>query len=95
MKVSNKPILYVEADCPRCREVRAFFDSQGVDFRILDVSKNNRNMDAMVSISEQTKVPTFEYEDLVVADFSIDEFLAELREFPELSQKLGIDSNQS
>ena len=52
-------------------------------------------MDALVSVSEQTKVPTFEYEDLIVVDFSIDEFLAELREFPEIGQRIGIDGNQS
>ena len=94
MKVLSKPILYVEENCPRCREVRAFLNSQGVDFEIVDVSDSNGNMDAMISISEQTKVPTFEYEDLVVADFAIDEFLAELREFPEIRQRLGIDNNQ-
>ena len=94
MKTLKKPILYVEANCPRCREVLAFLDSQGVDFEVLDVSANSGNMDAMVSISEQTRVPTFEYEDLIVADFSVDEFLAELREFPEISRQLGIDNEQ-
>lgn len=94
MKTLKKPILYVEANCPRCREVLAFFDSQGVDFEVLDISANNRNMAAMVSVSEQAKVPTFEYEDLIVSDFSIDEFLAELREFPEIGQQLGINNDQ-
>ena len=95
MKISKKPILYVEADCPRCREVLSFFNSQGVEFDVLDVSASKKNMDAMVSVSKQTKVPTFEYEDLVVSDFSIDELLAELREFPEIGQRLGIDDDQS
>ena len=85
----------MEADCPRCREVLSFFNSQGVEFDVLDVSASKKNMDAMVSVSKQTKVPTFEYEDLVVSDFSIDELLAELREFPEIGQRLGIDDDQS
>ena len=95
MKISKKPILYVEAGCPRCREVLSFLNSQGVEFEIFDVSSSRKHMDALVSVSEQTKVPTFEYEDLIVVDFSIDEFLAELREFPEIGQRLGIDGNQS
>lgn len=95
MKVSSKAFLYVKAGCPRCREVLSFFSSQGVEFKVFDISENKRNMDAMISSSGQTKVPTFEYEDLIVADFSIDEFLAELREFPEISQRLGIGADQS
>ncbi|MGK0309926.1 MAG: glutaredoxin [Lentimonas sp.] len=95
MKVPKKPVLYVKANCSRCREVLSFFDSQGVDFEVLDVSANKRNMDAMVSVSKQTEVPTFEYEDFIVAKFSIDEFLAELREFPEISQQIGIGNDAS
>lgn len=91
MKVLNKPVLYVEAGCPRCREVLSFFNSQGVEFQSLDVSASKKNMDAMVAVSEQAKVPTFAYEDFIMADFSVDEFLAELREFPEIGKRLGID----
>jgi hypothetical protein len=47
-------------------------------------------MDAMVTISGQTLAPTFEYDDFVVADFSVDEFLAELNDFPEVRKKLGL-----
>lgn len=49
----------------------------------------------MVSLSGQTKTPTFEFEDFVVADFSVDEFLAELNEFPEVRQKLGIHDDEN
>lgn len=78
------------ADCPRCREAISFFDSQGVDLDVRDVSTNDKDMDAMVSCSGQTNAPTFEYEDFIVADFSIDEFLEELGKFPELQQILGV-----
>lgn len=93
MKTSKKPILYVEANCPCCREALAFFSSQGVDLEIRDVSANETDMNAMVSISGQTKTPTFEYEDFVVADFTVDEFFAELSEFPEIVQRLGIKND--
>jgi glutaredoxin len=89
------PILYVKSGCPWCREALSFFNSQGVDLDVRDVNANAKDMDAMVNISGQTKTPTLEYEDFVVADFSVDEFLAELSEFPEVRQKLGISDDES
>lgn len=84
------PILYIKAGCPWCREALAFFNSQGVELDVRDVNVNPKDMDAMVAISGQTKAPTFEYEDFIVADFSIDEFLAELNDFPEVRYNLGL-----
>ncbi|MGJ8652986.1 MAG: glutaredoxin family protein [Opitutaceae bacterium] len=84
------PILYIKSGCPWCREALSFFNSQGVDLDIRDVLENPKDMDAMVSLSGQTKTPTFEFEDFMVADFSVDEFLAELSEFPEVQQRLGL-----
>jgi hypothetical protein len=46
-------------------------------------------MDAMLTLSGQTKTPTFEFGDFMVADFDVDEFLAELSKFPMIRQKLG------
>lgn len=91
----SKPILYVKSGCPWCREALSFFNSQGVDIDLRDVSLNAKDMDAMVSISGQSKVPTFEYGDFVVADFSVDEFLAELNEFPEVRHNLGIGDSEN
>ena len=90
--MQKKPILYTNADCPRCRQALAFFDSQGVDLDVHDVSTSDKDMDSMVYCSGQTNTPTFEYEDFIVADFSIDEFLVELDNFPEIRQKLGIST---
>ena len=39
-------------------------------------------MDAMLALSGQTKTPTFEYGDFMVADFDV--VLAELNGFPEI-----------
>lgn len=93
MSRKNTPILYIKSGCPWCREALSFFNSQGVDIDIRDVLENPKDMDAMVALSGQTKTPTFEYEDFVVADFAIDEFLAELDEFPEVRHQLGIASD--
>lgn len=95
MKSLKKPILYVEPNCPCCRQVLTFFNTQGVDLEVCDISTNEKNMTAMVSVSGQTKAPTFEYEDFVIADFKIDEFLAELREFPEIGKRIGVGNDQS
>ena len=95
MSRKTLPILYIKSGCPWCREALSFFNSQGVDLVVRDVLENAKDMDAMVNISGQTKTPTFEYEDFVVADFSVDEFLAELNEFPEVRQRLGISDDES
>jgi len=90
-----KPILYMKIGCPWCREALSFFNSQGVDLDLRDVDADAKDMEAMVSISGQSKVPTFEYDDFVVADFSVDEFLAELNEFPEVRHNLGIGDSEN
>jgi glutaredoxin len=95
MSRTIKPILYVKSGCPWCREALSFFNAQGVDLDVRDVSENAKDMDAMVTISGQTKTPTFEYDDFVVADFSVDEFLAELNEFPETRHNLGISDDEN
>ena len=76
-------------------EALSFFNAQGVDLDIRDVTINAKDMDAMVSISGQTKAPTFEFGHFVVADFSVDEFLAELNEFPEARHNLGISDGEN
>lgn len=89
-KKNSTPILYIKASCPWCREALAYFQSQGVELDVRDVLSNAKDMDAMVTISGQTLTPTFEYNDFVVADFSVDEFQAELSECPEVQKELGI-----
>jgi hypothetical protein len=65
-----------------------------VDFEILDVNRDKAAMNRMVEVSGQTKTPTFEYGDFVVADFDTDEFMADLDEFPEIRIQLGIGDNE-
>ncbi len=84
------PILYVKSGCPWCCDALSYFNAQGVELDVRDVNANPQDMDAMVSISGQTKAPTFVYKDFIVADFSVDEFVNELNEFPHLRQELAI-----
>lgn len=95
MSKHKRPILYIKSGCPWCREALSFFNSQGVDLDVRDVNQNAKDMDAMVAVSGQTKTPTLEYEDFMVADFDVDEFLAELSEFPEIRQRLGISEDET
>ncbi|MEO0509491.1 MAG: glutaredoxin family protein [Verrucomicrobiota bacterium] len=95
MSKASLPILYIKSGCPWCREALSFFNSNGVELDVKDVNANPKDMDAMVALSGQTKTPTFEFEDFMVADFDVNEFLAELSEFPEVRQKLGIHDDEN
>ncbi|MCG8527910.1 MAG: glutathione S-transferase N-terminal domain-containing protein [Opitutales bacterium] len=86
-----KPILYIKPGCPWCRAARSYFEQHGVEVDLRDVNASKSNMNRMVEISGQSLTPTFEYGEFVVADFSVDEFQAELEEFPEVARELGID----
>ena len=84
------PILYIKPGCPWCRSALTFFDEHGIAVEVKDVLSDEEAMQRMVEISGQTKTPTFEYEEFVVADFDVDEFRAELDEMPEIQMKLGL-----
>ncbi len=88
------PILYIKRGCPWCRQAKSFFDQHGVELDIRDVGASNGNMKRMIEVSEQTMTPTFEYGDFVVADFSVDEFQAELEERPDVRMELGIGDDE-
>ena len=88
------PILYIKSGCPWCREALQFFDDHGIAVEVKDVNEDEDAMQQMVSISGQTKTPTFELEDFVVADFDIDEFRAELGENPEVQIQLGLADDE-
>ncbi len=86
----KRPILYIKNGCPWCDEAMSWFQQHAVDLEVRDVSKSSASMQRMIEVSGQSLTPTFEYEDLIVADFSIDEFLDELAEHPEIRRKLGL-----
>lgn len=88
-----KPLLYIKPGCPWCRSARSYFEQHGVELEIRDVTSSRKDMDRMVEISGQTLTPTFEYGEFIVADFSVDEFVQELEEFPEVMRELGIDED--
>lgn len=85
-----KPIVYIKPGCPWCNQALAYFQQHGVDIDVRDVTNSRANMQRMIEISGQSLTPTFEYGDFVVADFSVDEFIDELAEEPEVRRRLGL-----
>ena len=88
--MNKKPTIFIKPGCPWCREAMAWFSEHGIELDVRDVTNSRQNMDRMVAISSQTLTPTFEYGDFVVADFSVDEFLDELAQHPEIKSELGL-----
>jgi glutaredoxin len=88
--VKHLPILYIKKGCPWCIEALAFFSRHGIELEVRDVNADEAARRRMVEISGQTRTPTLEFGDLVVADFSVDEFLAKLDQAPEVKKELGL-----
>jgi len=88
------PILYVKRGCPWCREALSFFSQHGVELDVRDVSQSEASLHRMIEVSGQTLTPTFEFEEFVVADFSVDEFLDELEQVPEVKKQLGLGDEE-
>ena len=88
--MTAKPILYVKAGCPWCAQALDFFKKHHVAPDVRDVLRDAEAMKRMTKISGQSKTPTLEYGDFLVADFSVDEFLAAVNAKPEIKAKLGL-----
>lgn len=48
----------------------------------------------MIEISGQSLTPTFEWDDFIVADFSVDEFKDALEQVPEYKKRLGLGDKE-
>lgn len=85
-----KPIMYIKPGCPWCIAAEKFFKSKGVSLEIKDVISNVAARTRMQKISNQTKTPTLEYGDFMVADFDTDEFMAAVNKRPDVKSALGL-----
>ena len=88
------PILYIKPGCTWCRQAMSFFSQHGVPVEIRDVTANSQNMKRMTEISGQSMTPTFVFEDFIVADFSVDEFLDAIEQVPEIKKQLGFGDGE-
>ena len=94
MKNDDRPKLYIKPRCPWCLDALSFFARHGVALDIRDVTTNRHDMARMVAISGQSLTPTFEFGEFVVADFSVNEFLSELEQVPEIKHQLGFGNEE-
>jgi glutaredoxin len=70
-----KIILYVKEGCPWCEEAEDLLKRFGIRYQRIDVLKDRESYQRMVKISEQSRAPTLEWEDEVLADFGGKELL--------------------
>ena len=85
-----KPKLFVKEGCPWCVDALAYFESKSLMMEIIDVRKDPSKMNDLLAASGQSKTPTLQNGDFVVADFDIGEFEQAMSENPEEAQKLGL-----
>ena len=85
------PILYVKPGCPWCTEALEFFATQGVQLDVRDVVADMHQMRQLVALTSQSKCPSLRYGDFIVADFSVDEFKAKARKYPQVCKELGLN----
>ena len=88
----DKPKLFVKEGCPWCIDALAFFKSKSIDLEIIDVRKDPSRMPELIEISGQSKTPTLQNGDFIVADFDLDEFEDAMSKNPEEVQKLGLQN---
>ena len=88
------PTLYIKRGCPACRAAMAYFSQHGVELEVRDVNISEANLHRLIEISGNSLTPTFEYGEFVVADFSINEFLDELEQVPDLKRELGLGDDE-
>lgn len=75
----SMPKLYVKTGCPWCEEAIDFLDKKEISYEKIVVSNNASAMKEMIDLSGQSKAPTLDWEDDVLADFGVDELLPFLK----------------
>ena len=86
----SKPKLYVKEGCPWCIDALAYFKTKSMELEIIDVRNDPSKMPELIEISGQSKTPTLQNGDFIVADFDIDEFEEAMSKNPEEAQRLGL-----
>jgi len=86
----SKPKLYVKEGCPWCIDALAYFKTKSMELEIIDVRNDPSRMPELIEISGQSKTPTLQNGDFIVADFDIDEFEEAMCKNPEEAKRLGL-----
>lgn len=85
----SKPKLFVKQGCPWCIDALQYFKTKAIELDIIDVRLDSSRMPELLKISGQSKTPTLQNEDFVVADFDIEEFEQAMSENPTEAKELG------
>ena len=85
----SKPKLYVKEGCPWCIDALAYFKTKSMELEIIDVRNDPSRMPELIEISGQSKTPTLQNGEFIVADFDIDEFEEAMSKNPEEAKNLG------
>jgi glutaredoxin len=72
--------LYVKTGCPWCTEAEAVLDRHGISYDRIDVLRDKKAYQRMREISGQSKAPTLEWDDHLLADFGAEELAEFLKE---------------
>ena len=86
----SKPKLYVKEGCPWCIDALAYFKTKSMELEIIDVRNDPSRMPELIEISGQSKTPTLQNGDFIVADFDIDEFEDAMSKNPQEAKRLGL-----
>jgi len=86
----DKPKLFVKEGCPWCVDAIAYFKSKSLELDIIDVRTDPSRLPELIEISGQSKTPTLQNGEFIVADFDIDEFEDAISKNPEEAGKLGL-----
>ena len=73
--MENGRVLYVKTGCPWCAEVLDYLGREGIAGEKVTVSGDREAMEEMVKLSGQTKAPTLDWDEEVLADFGVEELV--------------------
>jgi glutaredoxin 3 len=75
-----RPFLYLKMGCPWCAQAESFLQGRDIPYDKVNVLADQEAYQRMQKISGQTKTPTMEWGDEVLADFEVkqlEQFLIE------------------
>jgi glutaredoxin len=68
--------LFIKPDCPWCDEAIEWLTGHGISFVTLDVIRDAAARAEMLALTRQTKAPSIDVDDHILADFGADELEA-------------------
>ena len=76
--MKHKVIIYTTSTCTFCKQAKAFFKEHNIDYKEIDVGKNQKAAEEMVEKSGQMGVPVIEVDDAIIIGFDRDALIKEL-----------------